>query len=53
MTDLVERLREPVMLRYNAEQINAERREAAEEIEALRSRVRMLEVVAQQPCIYC
>lgn len=35
VVDLVARLREPVMLRYNAEQINAERREAAGLIERL------------------
>lgn len=35
-SDIVERLREPVMLRYSAEQINAERKEAANEIERLR-----------------
>ena len=34
--DIVERLREPVMRHSNAEQTNAERREAAAEIERLR-----------------
>lgn len=35
--DIVVRLREPVMLRYDAEAVNAERREAADEIERLRA----------------
>src|SRR5262245_37953765 len=38
MTDLVERLRQPVMLHTNAEQTNAERREAATEIADLRAK---------------
>jgi hypothetical protein len=35
--DIVERLRQPVMLHSNPEQTNAERREAADEIEQLRA----------------
>lgn len=44
MTDIVERLRTPVMLHSNAAQTNAERKEAAAEIERLRAafRVNML-----------
>ena len=35
MTDLIGRLRQPVMLHSNPEQTNAERYEAADEIEKL------------------
>lgn len=37
---LCERLRQPVMLHYNPETVNAERREAAAEIERLRAALR-------------
>ena len=37
MTDIVERLRKPVMLHSRAEQTNVERIQAADEIERLRA----------------
>ena len=37
MSDIVERLQVPVMYHSNAEQTNAERREAANEVEQLRA----------------
>jgi hypothetical protein len=40
--DIVERLRQPVMLHSNPEQTNAERREAMAEIEQLRAALRPL-----------
>ena len=43
MSDLTERLRQPVMLHSNAEQTNAERAEAADEIDLLREKVAVLE----------
>jgi hypothetical protein len=42
MTDIVERLCQPVMLHSNPEQTNAERREAAAEVKQLRALVRCL-----------
>jgi hypothetical protein len=48
MSDIIERLREPVMLRYNAEQVNAERREAAAEIERLHKEARKLSQLRTQ-----
>jgi hypothetical protein len=44
LTDIVERLCEPVMLHSNAEQTNAERREAAAEIARLRLEVYLLTI---------
>ena len=52
MSDLTERLRQPVMLHSNAEQTNAERAEAAAEIERLRTRnAALVEALRSHNCL--